>query len=69
MTATKTLTEREILQLAASELYRKLNEYLDKAERSAASSYCQYDIQIEAINEEINEIEERIKALEGKDNE
>ena len=67
MTATKTLSELEILQLAASALNRKLREYLDKAERSCAGSYCSYDAQIEAIDDELREIYDKIDELEKKE--
>ncbi len=67
MTGTKTLSELDILRLAASALNHKLSYYLDKAERAGASSYCQYDTYIEAIDEELGELYERIEELEKKE--
>ena len=67
MTATKTLSELEILRLAASALNRKLREYLDKAERDYAGAYCSYDVQIEAIDDELREIYDEIEKLEKKE--
>ena len=67
MTATKTLSELDILRLAASELNRKLKGYLDKAEKDFAGGYCTYDVQIEAIDEELREIYDEIEKLEKKE--
>lgn len=68
MTATKTLTELEILQLASFAINTKIRKYLDK---KAADPECAeiYDSIIEKYDNQLEELEERMKALEGGQNE
>ena len=68
MTATKTLTELEILQLASFAINTKIRKYLDK---KAADPECAeiYNRIIEEYDNQLEELEERIRALEGKENE
>ena len=68
MTATKTLTELEILELASFAINTKIRKYLDK---KAADPECAeiYDSIIEKYDNQLEELEERMKALEGGQNE
>ena len=68
MTVTKTLTEFDILRLASAGLNDKIRKYLDKR---AADPECSefYDGIIEQYDSQLDELEERIKALEGGQNE
>lgn len=62
MTGLKTLSELDILRLAASELNRKLSFYLDKAEKDPA-----WNTYIEAIDEELQELYDAMEELEKKE--
>ena len=68
MTGTKTLTEPEILRLAEATLCRVIAQYEDKIlkDPEGMATYISY---IEEYDSQLIELEKRIKALEGKDNE
>lgn len=68
MTGTKTLTELDILRLASAGLNDKIRKYLDKR---AADPECSevYDDIIEQYDNQLEELGERMKALEGGQNE
>ena len=68
MTATKTLSELEILRLAERALCEVIHHYEDKILKDPAGidTYVAY---IEKYDSQLDELEERIKALEGGQNE
>ena len=63
MTATKTLTELEILELASFAINTKIRKYLDK---KAADPECAeiYDSIIEKYDNQLEQLDARIEALE-----
>ena len=67
MEGLKNISELEVLRLAASALNAKLKAILDKAEKDFAGGYCSYDVQIEAIDEQLQEIYEAMEAIEKEE--
>lgn len=68
MTGTKSLTELEILQLAASAINAKISRYMEAKARDQEEIEI-FNRIIEEYDNQLEELEERIRALEGKDNE
>ena len=64
MTSTKTLSELEILQLAHSELTRRVNTYLARIKKYESETVCEI---IANYDSQLLELEERMEALEKKE--